>query len=64
MLPPQVFQESFGHRDEPFLRPVVATELVVEHQGAVEAAALGVQGGLRLAGSFGCYVEGGEGNRR
>jgi hypothetical protein len=38
--------------------PVVAAELVVEGEEAVEVAALGVEGGLGLARQFGHEVEG------
>ena len=56
-LPPEVLQEGFGHRDKPFLQPVVAVEVVVEGEEAVEVAVLGVESGLRLARHFGREVE-------
>jgi hypothetical protein len=56
-LAPELFQEGLRHRDEPFVRPVVAVKLVIEGEEAVEVAALGVQGGLGLAGDFGRKVE-------
>jgi hypothetical protein len=46
VLPPQVFEKGLGHRDESFVRPVIAVELVVEGEEALQVAALRVQGGL------------------
>jgi hypothetical protein len=34
-LSPELFEKSFGDRDEPFLRAVVAAELVIEGEKAV-----------------------------
>jgi hypothetical protein len=59
-LPPEVFQEGLGHRDEPFLRPLVAVELVIEGEEAVEVTVLGIEGGLRLARHFGRELECGQ----
>src|SRR2546421_10925916 len=56
-LPPEVFEKGLRHRDEPFLRPVVAAEMVVEGEEAREVAVLGVEGSLGLAGDFGLEVE-------
>jgi hypothetical protein len=59
-LSPVVFQEGLGHRDEPFVRPVVAVEVMIEGEEALQVAALGVQGGLRLASDFDREIEGGK----
>jgi hypothetical protein len=56
-VPSKVFEEGLDYRDEPFLRHVVAAELVVEGEEAVEVAALGVKGGLGLARHVGREVE-------
>jgi hypothetical protein len=63
-LPPEVFQEGLGHRDEPFVRPVVPVDLVVEGEEAVPIATLGVEGSLGLAGHFGDEVELGQVGQR
>jgi hypothetical protein len=49
-----------GHRHKPLLRPAIAVEVMIEGQEAVQVAALGIQGALRLAGGFGDEVECGE----
>jgi hypothetical protein len=59
-LPPKLFQEGFGHGDEPLLRVVMAVELVIEGEEASQIAVLGVQGGPGLAGHFSDQVESGQ----
>jgi hypothetical protein len=55
-----MLQEGLGHRDEPFFRPVMAVEVLIEGEEALQVAPLGRQGLLGLPGDFGHQVEGSE----
>ena len=59
-LPQELCQEGSGHGDEPLLGVVMAVELLLEGQRAIEVTALGVAGGLGLIGHFGGQVESGQ----
>ena len=53
----QVLQKRLGHGDEPFLRPVVAVEVLIEGKKALQVAPLGIKGGLRLPGDLGNEID-------
>ena len=60
LLPLQRFQERLGHRDKPRIWPIMVVEVLVEGQKALEVAAFGVEGGLRMPSRFRHQVDGGE----
>src|SRR5262249_26888284 len=59
-LPVQRFQESFGDRDKPLLRPVMFVEALVEGEEALQVAPFGIEGGLRMPCRFRHQVDGSE----
>src|SRR5262249_5504080 len=58
LLPLQRLQKGFGHRDEPFLGPIVLVEVLVEAEETLQVAAPSLQGGLRAPGGFSHQVDG------
>ena len=48
VLAGQRFQERLGHGDEPRVGPIMVVEVLVEDEEALQVAALGVQGRLRV----------------
>jgi hypothetical protein len=59
-LIPLTYQPGTLHAPRSLQNPVMAVELAIEGEEALELAALGVERGWRLAGDFRGEVEGGE----
>jgi hypothetical protein len=53
----QMRQKRLDHRHEPFRRPGMTVEVVVEAEEALQVAARGIEGGFGLPGDLGHQVE-------
>jgi hypothetical protein len=52
-IPRSYSRKALGDRDEPFFRPIMAVELLVEGEEALQAVALGNEVRLEMASHFG-----------